>query len=252
MKLLSFFAHPDDETMLAGGILAILSKLGVEIHYLSATRGEGGEVGEPPLASQENLGEIRKKELACAVHALGKVGSLQFMGYRDPLVGPDDELFPFMDDPKLLSQQITTIIQDLEIDVLLTHGSNGEYGHPAHILCHQASIDALNLLKKKPALYTVQGMYEAHPKPRLANQSDPAHMILDVKSVLNKKINAALCHKSQNALFVRRASKDLGRPVEVEEVVMEFESLHRVVPELEEGEILKDDISKLLSPFTIN
>ena len=51
MKLLSFFAHPDDETMLAGGILAILSKLGVEIHYLSATRGEGGEVGEPPLAS---------------------------------------------------------------------------------------------------------------------------------------------------------------------------------------------------------
>jgi LmbE family N-acetylglucosaminyl deacetylase len=47
MKVLAFFAHPDDETMLCGGTLALLSKAGIEIHLVCATRGEGGECGEP-------------------------------------------------------------------------------------------------------------------------------------------------------------------------------------------------------------
>jgi len=49
VNVLAFFAHPDDETMLAGGILALLSRGGAQVHYLCATRGEGGEVGEPPV-----------------------------------------------------------------------------------------------------------------------------------------------------------------------------------------------------------
>lgn len=47
MNLLAFFAHPDDETMLIGGTLALLSQAGFDVHYLCATRGEGGELGEP-------------------------------------------------------------------------------------------------------------------------------------------------------------------------------------------------------------
>ncbi len=252
MKLLSFFAHPDDETILAGGILAILAESGVELHYLFATRGEGGEAGEPPLVSQDQLGELREKELKCAIHSLGKVGSLQFMGYPDPLVGPENELFPFMDDLHLLAQQIANIIQDLEIEVVLTHGSDGEYGHPAHVLCHQATVSAIKLLENKPSLYTVQGIFDAHPKLRLANPSDPAHLIIDVKSAMEKKISAVLCHQSQNALFVRRTSEELGRPVTVNEVIMKIESLHRVYPKIELGTELDDEISILLNPYTLN
>ena len=44
MNILAFFAHPDDETMLAGGALALLAQNGAQVHYLCATRGEGGEV----------------------------------------------------------------------------------------------------------------------------------------------------------------------------------------------------------------
>ena len=47
MNVLAFFAHPDDETMLIGGTLAILAQNGVRVHYVCATRGEGGEVGRP-------------------------------------------------------------------------------------------------------------------------------------------------------------------------------------------------------------
>ena len=44
-KILTIIAHPDDETMLSGGTLALLARAGAEVHYLCATRGEGGEVG---------------------------------------------------------------------------------------------------------------------------------------------------------------------------------------------------------------
>ena len=46
MNILAFFAHPDDETMLCGGTLALLAQNGASVHYLCATRGEGGELGE--------------------------------------------------------------------------------------------------------------------------------------------------------------------------------------------------------------
>ena len=43
MNILVFFAHPDDETMLCGGTLALLAQAGAKIHFVCATRGEGGE-----------------------------------------------------------------------------------------------------------------------------------------------------------------------------------------------------------------
>ena len=78
MIVLAFFAHPDDETILFGGTLALLAQLGNQVHYVSATRGEGGEVGEPPLCLPAELGQVRAQEMACAVEALGGV-SLNFM-----------------------------------------------------------------------------------------------------------------------------------------------------------------------------
>ncbi|MCK4898758.1 MAG: PIG-L family deacetylase, partial [Anaerolineales bacterium] len=37
MNITAFFAHPDDETMLSGGTLALLAKSGAQVHYLCAT-----------------------------------------------------------------------------------------------------------------------------------------------------------------------------------------------------------------------
>ncbi len=137
MNILAFFAHPDDETMLGGGTLALLARLGCQVHYLSATRGEGGEVGEPPVCSQEELGRVREKELACAVHALGG-SSLDFLSYVDPRVGMDNTLYPYTGDLPRLAGEVVQHIRQLGAGVVITHGSNGEYGHPAHLLTHQA------------------------------------------------------------------------------------------------------------------
>jgi LmbE family N-acetylglucosaminyl deacetylase len=59
------FRPSDDETMLAGGTLALRGS-GARVHYLCATR-EGGETGEPPLTTNEQLGEVREQEMVCAV-----------------------------------------------------------------------------------------------------------------------------------------------------------------------------------------
>ncbi len=235
MNILAFFAHPDDETILAGGTLALLASSGNEIHYLIATRGEGGETGEPPVCTIEELGEVREQELVCAVQALGG-RSLTFLGYQDPRIGEGEELYAYTDNLVTLSGQVDATIRQFNIDAVLTHGSDGEYGHPAHVLSYQAARIAVEAYAKTgpdmptPLLYTVQAIFNDHPRPRLANKSDPAHLVLDVSAALPQKIKAALCHRSQNALFVRRASEEAGRQLSVPEVIMPLESFHRAIP----------------------
>jgi LmbE family N-acetylglucosaminyl deacetylase len=166
------------------------------------------------------------------VQALGG-RSLTFLGYVDPQIGKGEELFAFTDDLVMLAGQVATSIGQLKPAALLTHGSNGEYGHPAHVVTHLAAKIAVESLgEDAPLLYSVSANYPDHPKPRLANKDDPADLVIDVTSVLQVKERAALCHRTQHALFVRRASQQLGRQISVGEALTPQESLHRVFPSI--------------------
>ena len=229
-SLLCLVAHPDDETVLCGGTLALLAARGVAVHVLCLTRGEGGEVGEPPLTDQAGLGAVREQEMVCAV---GKLGgrSLTFMGYVDPVIGPGDVLGAPEHDPTMLSGQIVASLRQTEAEVLLTHGSNGEYGHPAHQLLHTLGLVAATALgEAAPVVYSFAASYDNHPYPRLANANDPADLVVDVSGVFERKVSAALCHATQNALFVRRRSAEAGRTLVVREVMLTEESFHRHWP----------------------
>ncbi len=252
--ILTIIAHPDDETMLSGGALALLAQAGARVHYLCATRGEGGEMGEPPLCSREQLGAVREAEMRCAVQSLGGA-SLEFLGYIDPVVGENDELHPYSADFDGLVAQITARLQRLEPAAVITHGSNGEYGHPAHQLTHRAARRAVEHMAqaspRQPALfYTFSADFPQHLRPRLANQDDPAHLVLDITPALPQKIAAALCHKTQHALFVRRSSQQAGRQLSVPEVLMQIEGLHRASPLVESQP--QDVVSELLQPWVID
>lgn len=250
MNILAFFAHPDDETMLAGGTLALLARSGAQVHYLCATRGEGGEVGEPPVCSVDDLGECRENEMLCAVRTLGG-RSLTFLDYIDPRVGPDDQLFAYTENLVYLAGQVAATVKQFDARVLLTHGSNGEYGHPAHRISHQAARLAVESFgAQAPLLYTVAAYFKQHPKPRLANKDDPAHLIVNIEPALAAKTEAALCHRSQHALFVRRASQEAGRSLTVPEVVMRIESLHRASPAVSGA--LEDPLAVMLRPWLVS
>ncbi len=247
MNVLAFFAHPDDETMMAGGALALLARQGVHVHYYCATRGEGGEVGDPPACSIEELGAVREAELVCAVKVLGG-SSLTFLGYVDPRVGPDDTLYPFDANLTMLAGQVAASIQQHHPLAVFSHGSNGEYGHPAHLLMHQAvAIAVASLGEGAPLFYTGHGAYPEHPRPRLMNKDDPAHFVLDISPVREQKVQAALCHQTQNAMFIRNSSKEAGRRLGMPEVILAVESFHRVYPPVPAGVQPDDEIMRALS-----
>ena len=83
LRLLCVLAHPDDESLGTGGILAKYSAEGVETYLLTATRGERGWPGKP----EENpgltaLGRIREAELQAAAAILG-LHEVTFLDYLD-------------------------------------------------------------------------------------------------------------------------------------------------------------------------
>jgi len=226
MKILCLVAHPDDETVFVGGTLALLARRGAQVRLVCCTRGEGGEAGEPPLCARAELGAVREAELRCAVRALG-CASVDFLPFRDPDVGPDGELFAFASSPEEVIPWVQNIFDPARPDAVITHGSNGEYGHPGHLLAHRACLEAARR-SGVPWVYTFGADFPNHPRKRSANRDDPADFVVDVDRALEPKLAAMECHRTQHALFVRRASAEAGHPVPLREVVLRVESFRRV------------------------
>ncbi|MCI0711321.1 MAG: PIG-L family deacetylase [Chloroflexi bacterium] len=237
MNVLFFGAHPDDETMLAGATLYLLTHLGHHVHVVSATRGEGGELGEPPVVKDRSLlGAARESELHDACDVLG-IQDLTFLDYIDPTIGEGDELYAFTDDRTVLEEKIRTIIIAEQPDVILTHGSNGEYGHPAHIMVHQTVMDVVNNLPEfEGVVYTTAAQLPG-VEDRIMNQDDPAHIVLNIEPWLDVKLQAAECHLSQNALFIRATETTSVREALQKRPVEPF---HRHYPPLDGSE--PDDV----------
>ena len=63
-SLLAVFAHPDDESLACGGLLAWCAHLGADVSLLCMTHGEHGPGGE-------DVRRTRRRELEAAARALG-------------------------------------------------------------------------------------------------------------------------------------------------------------------------------------
>src|SRR5262245_47263484 len=75
-RLMVVTAHPDDETLGFGGVLARYASEGVETFLVTATRGERGRYFGHPPGSPEHpgraaLAELRERELRGAASMLG-------------------------------------------------------------------------------------------------------------------------------------------------------------------------------------
>jgi len=83
LRLMAILAHPDDECLGNGGMLARYASEGIETHLVTATRGERGWFGKesdnPGLGA---LGKIREAELFAAAEVLG-IQSVSFLDYID-------------------------------------------------------------------------------------------------------------------------------------------------------------------------
>lgn len=225
MKILAFFAHPDDETVFLGGTFAFLAERGAEIHFLCATRGEGGEMGDPPICAREELGQVREEELRCAVKVLGGK-STRFLNYRDPEMGSNGDLFSFTDNLEDLVQDLIVEIQRIRPVFVITHGPGGEYGHPAHIQAHAGMMVALSRGSSSSQIVYAP----CYRSSKTGVFTPTPDFLLDVSGSKTPKTRAYTCYRSQHGMFLRHGKARVGRSVTIPEIVRTEEGLVRIHP----------------------
>ena len=176
--LLAVHAHPDDESLGTGGILARYAAEGVQTVLVTCTRGEVGEIVEPGIATPETLAEVRAEELRAACAILG-VTAQHFLGYGDSgMMGTPENDNPrcfWRADLDEATGRLVALIRQHRPQVLLTYDANGFYGHPDHIQAHRVTVAAFHAAGD-PARYPEQGLapwtplklyYTAIPKSRI-------------------------------------------------------------------------------------
>jgi LmbE family N-acetylglucosaminyl deacetylase len=134
-KLLCILAHPDDETLGLGGLLANSAADGVETYLITATHGERGWHRDPEdNPGFEALARIREKELMAAADIL-QIKELHFLDYID---GELDQANP----PEVIGKLVSHI-RAIRPQVVITFAPEGGYGHPDHIAISQFASAAL-------------------------------------------------------------------------------------------------------------
>jgi LmbE family N-acetylglucosaminyl deacetylase len=135
LKLMCMLAHPDDESLGTGGILAKYAAEGIETYLVTATRGERGWYGdEREHPGLHVLGRTREAELRAAAEVLG-IREVYFLDYID---GDLDQAHPAE-----VIAKIVGLLRRVKPDVVVTFDAEGSYGHPDHIAISQFTTAAL-------------------------------------------------------------------------------------------------------------
>jgi LmbE family N-acetylglucosaminyl deacetylase len=145
--LLSFHAHPDDEVISTGGVLARYSRIGEQVVVVTATDGAEGEIHnyDDPDSLKPQLAEMRAQEIAAALDILG-VKHHEFLGYRDSgMMGTDannhSDAF-WQADFTEATTRLVRLIRRYQPEVMTVYDPFGGYGHPDHINVHRIGVAA--------------------------------------------------------------------------------------------------------------
>ena len=159
--LMTVHAHPDDETIGTGGVMARAVRDGHRVVLVTCTRGEQGDIVVPALDTEVNhrrLGEIRAQELEEAMGELG-VTEWENLGYRDSdMMGRPGNLDPrtfWQADLDEAAGRLVWLVRRYRPDVMTTYNDFGGYGHPDHIRTHLVAVLAFDRAGD-PAWYPAQ------------------------------------------------------------------------------------------------
>jgi LmbE family N-acetylglucosaminyl deacetylase len=194
-RILVIFAHPDDEAF-CSGLVAATAAEGAELRLLCMTRGEGGALGG---ADRAELGELREKELRAAGEALG-VSRVTFLGYVDPLVSGGKPVAPAHDSMEL-TVQLRQAMLEAGATMVVTHGSGGEYWHPAHVCLHDHVRKGAEATQAR--LLTMNAWNPSHPLPGILNRDDRPDYRVDGGTVMEARVRALKAHETQRGVFER-------------------------------------------------
>jgi N-acetyl-1-D-myo-inositol-2-amino-2-deoxy-alpha-D-glucopyranoside deacetylase len=232
LTLLAVHAHPDDESISTGGILAKYSAKGRRTVLVYATGGEAGDILNPDFVTPKpglNIKEIRAIELAAAVKVL-TVETVYFLGYRDSgMAGSPQNHHPqafAQADIQEATARLVEIIRRVRPHVIVTYNEKGTYLHPDHIMANrvtlrafQASADArfeigealapwqpaklyytaipLERIRRMYKIVTERGQDPGFDPDVIGTPEEKITTVVDVRKYLSRKLEALHCHQSQ-------------------------------------------------------
>jgi len=227
--LLAVFAHPDDESYRSGGTLALLTRCGVCVQLLIATRGEAGSRGDPPLCTAEELPAVRERELRCACSMLG-IEPPRLLDYHDGRLKESN--------PEHLTEKILAVIRQVRPQVVLTFGPDGLSGHHDHVVIGQCAAEAYRRAEDLAALYAVavpRSVTDRLDMQRVQPVPDEAITLsVDVSPVWEVKLAAIRCHATQLG-----SSPVMRAPVEQQHVFLGTEHFVRLAARRPDEEVIQ-------------
>jgi LmbE family N-acetylglucosaminyl deacetylase len=207
------WAHPDDESFVAGGLLAAASDAGSRVVCLTATKGERG-TADPERWHRTRLANTRTRELAAAQAVLG-IHEQRWLPFED---GSCDAV-SFGRGTALVAKAI----EDVRPDTIVTFGPDGFTGHTDHRAVSRWTSNAwaatgtpARLLWATVPVSTASRMAELEPLagafypgyPHVTPERDVALHLELSGDILDRKVTAIRAHATQSAALVHRLGED--------------------------------------------
>ena len=190
--LMVIFPHPDDESMMTGGLLSTAHKLGIRTVVVTMTKGGAGKIHIHPKGKSTT--EVRYFELkkACERLCVSKLYVSDF---------PDGNL---VGEKSKWSMWLMETIKNEKPKLIVTYDTSGLTGHPDHIILSKEVLSIAH--ERNLNLYWVSLSEKLKkwfvPKEVEGNICEPTH-VLDFGNLWIKKWLAVKSHKSQRYAQVR-------------------------------------------------
>jgi LmbE family N-acetylglucosaminyl deacetylase len=157
-RILALVAHPGDEALGLGAVLARYADEGADVHLVSATRGEAAPFGGSARGAFPDavLGRMRERELEEAAGVLG-LADVRVLGYPDGGLGTVE---PFRSQMTLAAE-----IRRTRPQVVLLVGPHAFWGHPDHVALGQTAFGAVLAAARHSA--PVPGRHAPHAVRKL-------------------------------------------------------------------------------------
>lgn len=167
-RVLGIFAHPDDETLCAGGTFAKYASAGAEVRVVSLTKGGAGQIRDASAATRSTLRAVREKELDAAGDELG-------LTETRCLDHPDGGLSEI--DSQVLVGLAAELLSEIDPDVVITFGPDGFSGHPDHIAVGAAVTTACYQLRSATSIR----LFHCHlPRSRMLLRDRLAEWVVEL------------------------------------------------------------------------
>ena len=201
-RLLLVFAHPDDESVFAAGVACRTVAECGRVALCTATQGELGKLGDPPVCPRERLGAARQAELMAACGELG-IATVRLLGYPDRglAFAPVDTI----------RRQIVEVIRAVRPQVIVTFDPNGTNLHPDHVAISRFTSDAVAAAGDArwfpdlgPAHETPRLLWTLPVRPwEVMRRPDPGvepgvDFVIDVARFTGRKEAALKAHRTQH------------------------------------------------------